>query len=95
MELAYLILQGVGAVLLAFIMFTFRGMRQDLSDMRTEVQQGSREVSALATLIANKETEAAEKFVRKDDWHAMRDRVHDLTNTVTELRTIANMRRGA
>lgn len=82
-EAVFLILQGLFALVMFFFGLTLKAMRED-------IRESSRSIVALATMVANKETEAVEKFVTKDDWNATRERIHDLTETVVVLKTKAD-----
>ena len=80
LELAVLLIQGLFALVLAGVGFTLRSIRDDLKD-------NSRSIASLATLIANKDTETLDKFVTKDEADPYWDRIHQLHEHVTVLRT--------
>lgn len=102
LELAIVIINAVGAIAMLAVGVVVNNMRQDIAkngvaldsladELREDLKDASKSVASLATLIAQKDAEARDHFATKDDYMALRERVHDLSESVTVLKTRANI----
>lgn len=88
-NLLILALQGAGALLLVLMGNALKKISQDSEENRKSINSISGQVGELALKMS-------EHYVTKDDWNVTRDRLHELTGTVRELKTRMDMRvRGA
>lgn len=88
MDLAALIIEGLFGLVLMFFGFVLKGLRDD-------VKQCNESITSLATRQADGDIEAVKSYATKEEHQALRERVHDLSENVTMLRTLANMKRGS
>lgn len=88
-SLLVLALQGVGSIALGLIGLTLKKISADNEENR-------KSITTLSDRVGNLALKMSEQYVTKEEWGTTRERVHDLTGTVAELRILTQQthRRG-
>jgi len=79
-----LVLQGGGVVIMFLIGLTLKKISTDTEENRNSITSVSKELGNLALKMS-------EKYVTKEEHGVTRERVHDLTEDVTALKTLTRM----
>ena len=67
-----------------------------LKKISTDGDENRKSITDLSDRVGGLALKMSEHYVTKDDWYSTRDKVHDLTEKVMELKTLAQMgRRGS
>lgn len=87
--------QGAGALVLLFFKNAMSDIRDDVREFHNDLKECRESITSLAGRQASADKEAVSIFASKEDHQALRERVHDLSENVTMLRTLATMKRGS